>query len=168
MRRLMMVCSAFVMVAGAATAGELPKEGKVNGATYYAAGTWKGIAMGKDAWISTFDDSGGTVGGGLLDHVAWHCIGVQDGLNGKANSSGRCVGTDQSSDQLMLRFNSADEQMPDKNRLVNVVLLGGTGKYLGITGGWTLIVHGGDFKAATGDNVYMITGTDFTGDWKLP
>ena len=34
MRKLMMVCSALVMVAGAATAGELPKEGKVNGATY--------------------------------------------------------------------------------------------------------------------------------------
>jgi len=34
MRKSMMVCSALVMVAGAATAGELPKEGKVNGATY--------------------------------------------------------------------------------------------------------------------------------------
>jgi hypothetical protein len=63
MRKSMIVMgSALVMVVGAASAGELSKEGKVTG-SYYGARTYKPIPMGKEAGVSGWEESEYTTGG---------------------------------------------------------------------------------------------------------
>ena len=59
----------------AATAGDLPKEGTYT-ATSSVDGTYKATPIGKERVLNTFDENGLSVGSGLLNHLTWHCWGV--------------------------------------------------------------------------------------------
>jgi hypothetical protein len=63
-----------VLLCGSATAAELPKEGPFT-AMYSGFGTWKGTAIGKDRFLSAWDESGLTVATGFQDRMTWHCFG---------------------------------------------------------------------------------------------
>ena len=170
MRKLMMVCSALVMVAGAATAGELPKEGKVSG-TYYGSGTYQFTGLGKggkDGGISAYSASGYTVGSQLIDHVTWHCVGAARVINNNITARGSCVGTDPSGDQIMEDVeNTAETPLDAGERPGRLIIIGGTGKYAGITGSYDMIEHVGGFKEPA-ERTFVETADLLNGSYKLP
>ena len=167
MRNSMMLSGALMLVTGAASAGELPKEGNVTG-TYYGSGTYKAAPMGKDAFISGWEETGYTLGG-VFDHVTWHCLGGFRAFTGKSSAyTGHCVGTDTDGDQLVMSVESADESPPEvKARTDKLVALAGTGKYAGITGSWSGINHLNEFKVTAADTTY-VHFVEFNGSYKLP
>jgi hypothetical protein len=167
MRKSIMACSAL-FIAGAASAGELPKEGKITGGTYYAAGTIKRVAMGKNAGTIAWEENGFGLGG-ILDHTSWHCAGTWFDADGKSGWVGNCVGIDPAGDQFMTRTENTDENAPSdaKIRKGKATFLSGTGKFAGITGGWTFDNHFPEFKAPI-ENVYLVMTDNVDGWYKLP
>ena len=89
----------------AAIAGDLPKEGTYS-ATYSTYGTVKAAAqVGKEVLLVGWDESGLSVGKGILDHVTWHCWGLFNIINGTAQTTGGyCVVTDPILVEINLRL----------------------------------------------------------------
>jgi hypothetical protein len=158
--------SAAVLLGTAAFAGDLPKEGKFT-ATYSSAGTFKGSPIGKEALFSNFDENGLSLGDGLFDHLSWHCFGLYEVLKGMAQFRGHCIATDPAGDQLASDFVSDGTFPADaKNPRGTGTFRAGTGKYAGISGGWTFVTHSPEFKTAA-DGTYVQHGTN-EGSYKLP
>jgi len=124
--------------------------------------------MGKDDFISGWEETGYTLGG-VFDHVTWHCLGGFRAFTGKSSAyTGHCVGTDTDGDQLVMSVESADESPPEvKARTDKLVALAGTGKYAGITGSWSGINHLNEFKVTAADTTY-VHFVEFNGSYKLP
>jgi hypothetical protein len=149
-----------------AMAADLPKEGTFNG-TISLAGTFKIYLVGKEHIVGTYDENGLTVGEGFYDHMTWHCFGVGDAATGMLRTQGRCVGTDPTGDQLVIQT-GGDERHPmdAKTSSGSSTIIAGTGKYTGITGGATFVLHGSEFKTAT-EGTYANYG-EIQAKYKLP
>jgi len=163
--------SAFTLTAAlsfgsAVTAADVPKEGTFT-ATYASAGTYKATSIGKDRVLAAFDENGLTVGNGLLDHMTWHSFGLFDVMNGMAEFQGYGVGTDPAGDQIVTTF-ATDGRYPADTKTVSgkVTFTNGTGKYAGITGGYSFVNHGTDFRTAA-EGTYVQYAA-FQGSYKLP
>jgi hypothetical protein len=150
----------------AAMAAELPKEGTFS-ATYSGFGTFKGSQIGKSKYLGMFDENGLTVGKGLMDHLTWHCFGLQDTTDGMTQFKGNCVGTDPDKDQIAMDIASDGRQAWDaKSYAVTGTFTAGSGKYAGITGIYTYVVHSPEFRAAT-EGTYL-NYSPGEGSYKLP
>ncbi len=150
----------------AAMAAELPKSGTYSG-TYSASGTFKVTPVGKNRLLGTWDENGLSVGSGILDHVTWHCFGLQEVTNGIVHHRGYCVGTDPDGDQVVVRDARDETYAADaKSFKLDIELASGTGKYAGISGGHTFVAHGPEFHAAA-EGTYLQYGT-YQGTYKLP
>jgi hypothetical protein len=158
--------SAAVLLGTAALAGDLPKEGTFN-ATYSSAGTFKASPIGKEGLLSNFDENGFTLGNGLLDHVTWHCFGLYEVMKGMAQYRGYCIGTDPAGDQVATEVVSDGKYPADaKTSRGTATFTASTGKYAGISGGFTFVNHSPEFKTAA-DGTYVQYGTS-EGSYKLP
>lgn len=158
------VLSGAMLVSTAAGAADLPKDGTFT-ATYSAAGTYKATTVSKERWFASWDENGLTVGSGLLDHMTWHCWGVMDGGKGILQGGGYCVLTDPAGDQIATDIASDGKVDYSKPYGVTGAIITGTGRYAGISGGWTLVVHSPEFKTAEGS--YAQYGP-MKGSYKLP
>jgi hypothetical protein len=154
----------FVLLVGPARAADLPKEGTFT-ATYSSAGTGKVTPVGEERWIGSDEEHGLTVGSGLLDHMTIHCGGVADGMKNMATFRGYCVGIDPAGDQIVFEYVSDGKVDLSKPYTATATLTGGTGKYAGISGGWSIIGHSGEFKAPEGRYVQYAS---YKGSYKLP
>ena len=165
MCRLVVFCGAMLIAAQAVAGEQLAKEGKFSG-TYHAVGTLKTTDMGKDASVHSLDEMAYSVGEGILDHVAWHCYGSFGIFAGNARWGGLCVGNDLSGERMMVNFESdGTPGMDAKTWQAHAHFIGGTGKYTGITGGWSYSFHPFDFKPAS-DNNYLLL-INYEGSYKL-
>jgi hypothetical protein len=161
----LLTLSVAVLLGTTAVASDLPKEGKFT-AIYHGVGTYKSATMGKDAVISGWDEIGYTVGDGLFDHLTWHCFGIYDAAAGLAKFIGHCVTTDPAGDQIAADVASEGAAAVDaKMTRGKGVFTGGTGKYAGISGSWTLVTHSGEYKLSV-DNTYVQLGSN-EGSYKL-
>jgi hypothetical protein len=161
----------FVLFVSSALAGELPKEGKFSG-QYYSSGTYVTAALGKDGkdgYVNGFDEVGESVGTGLMDRMSWHCLGSFGVLSGNARYSGMCIGTDQGGDQIVANFIQTGASVPtsDKTWPGTNTFLAGTGKYQGITGAFSYLLHPYEFQAGATDHRYFGFNT-YEGSYKLP
>ena len=164
-------CTLSVFTLGAAllfgieaSAGDLPKEGTFT-ATYSSVGTVKITPLGKERWFAAFDENGLTVGGGLLDHMAWHCWGILDGASTIVQYRNYCVSTDPAGDQIGADVVSDGKIDLSKPFSATASFVAGTGKYAGISGGWSFVGHSSEFK--TPDGTYVQYGP-IKGSYKLP
>lgn len=169
MQPLTGMLSAFTLSAAmffgiAALAADLPKEGTFT-ATYSGYGTYKVTPVGKELWFLSFDENGLTVGSGLLDHMTWHCWGVGDGKISIVQDRGYCVLTDPAGDQIATDTASDGKVDLSKPYGVTNAIMMGTGKYAGITGSWTFVVHTSEFKMPEGSYVQYSL---LKGSYKLP
>jgi hypothetical protein len=139
-----------MIVGAAAMAADLPKEG-TSSVTYSAVGTGKVNQIGKDRFITAFDENGLTVGTGLLDHMTWHCFGLFDVMSGAAQYQGYCVATDPAGDQIVSN-NVSDGKYPVDAKSSNGIstFTTGTGEFAGISGGGTFTCRGSEFRSAEG------------------
>jgi len=166
MRPCVLALSAAVL-GSAAVASDLPKEGTFT-TTLSAVGTYKPITAGKNLWAVIFDDTQISIGGGLMDHLTWHCIGVNSGINGQQAVKGNCVATDPGGDQIFIDFTGDPSAVDAKVITGKSTFVDGTGKYAGITGSYRYNLHtsaGGEFKLAA-DSTYVLYGTS-EGSYKL-
>ena len=149
----------------AANAGDLPKEGQVN-FTYSAFGTLKATPIGKERLLATFDENGAGVGNGFGDRMTWHCFGLVDIASGMAEHRGYCVGTDPAGDQVASEVVSNGKYPADaKSFSGTLTLTAGTGKYTGISGNWTYVGHGPEFRTASEGTYFSYTTNQ--GSYKL-
>lgn len=165
------ILSAFTLSTGlafgiAAMAADLPKEGTFNG-TYSGFGTFKATAIGKERLLTVFDENGLQLTNGFLDHTTWHCWGMADYTSGMGTEHGYCVATDPAGDQVVASFGPDEKHAPDqKSWHGSGTFTMSTGKYRGISGGWTNVIHSNEFRPAT-EGTYFNYVT-FQASYKLP
>jgi len=158
--------STAMALGAAAMAADLPKEGTFN-VTYFGFGTSKATAIGMDRLLAPFDQNGLTVGNGILDHMTWHCSGLFDVANGMAQWQNRCVGTDPAGDQIVSDGASDGKYAVDARSFSGTgTFTTGTGKFAGISGGWTGVFHSPEFRT-TADGSVAEYGSH-KGSYKLP
>jgi hypothetical protein len=167
--RLCMLALSSAVLSTAAVASDLPKEGTFT-TTVSIVGTYKAITLGKNLWAAIFDDTETTIGGGLMDHLTWHCMGVNSGINGQQGAKGNCVTTDPGGDQMFIDFTSDPAATDAKVVTGKSTFVEGSGKYVGVTGSYRWNLHttaGGEFKLAPDlTSTYVLYGT-FEGSYKL-
>ena len=158
--------STAIFFGTAAIAGDLPKEGTFT-ATSSFYGTYKATLIGKELILNAFDENGLSVGSGLLDHMTWHCWGLYDITNGKAQHHGYCVATDPAGDQIGSSFASDGRYPADAKSFSGAVtFISGTGKYAGISGGDKYVGHAPEFRTAAEGT--FVEYTTIQGSYKLP
>src|SRR5271166_6708392 len=82
-----------------------------------------------------------------MDHLTWHCFGLQDTTDGMTQFKGNCVGTDPDKDQIAMDIASDGRQAWDaKSYGVTGTFTAGSGKYAGITGIYRYVVHSPEFR----------------------
>jgi hypothetical protein len=141
------------------------KEGTVSG-TFSAAGTYKAIPIGKERVIFTFEDNGFTLSNGFANNSTSRCIGLGDFTNGAGQVHGICVGTDPDGDQIVANFGPDEKHTLDQKSWKGfATYTTGTGKYEGISGGYTYVFHNDFRPEAEGSYVLHIT---YEGSYKIP
>jgi hypothetical protein len=143
----------------------LPKEGSI-AATGIFHGTSKRVAMGQDLIQYISDSTGGLVSDkpdGFGDRVTGRCVTSGRTTKGKVEFEyGTCEFTDLAGDKFYTTLSfiaSNADTVAAKQALV-----GGTGKYTGITGGWD-VVRRPHRAPADGEG---LVSTKLTGTYKLP
>lgn len=119
--------SLLALTAASASAADFPKSGSDKGVIYFTAAT----ADELDGWETPFQPGifvmAGVVRtdpeGGPFDKIYTRCVGQRALLDGKFASSGTCIGYGTDGDKLFLTF-----------EVGKFTLVGGTGKFKGITG----------------------------------
>jgi hypothetical protein len=119
--------SAFALMAQGASAADFPKSGSDKGVIYFTAATAEEL----EGWETPFQPglyvmTGVTrtdPEGGPFDKIYSRCVGVRALLDGKYASNGTCTGYATDGDKLFLTF-----------EVGKFNLVGGTGKFKGITG----------------------------------
>lgn len=139
----------LALFVGYARAADLPKEGTIT-VSYSAVGTFKSTSLGDERWFSSTEEYGLALGDGLLDHTTWHCWGMGDGMKTIGVFRGYCVGTDPKGDQIALEYVTDGKIDFSKTYTATNTLTAGTGKYAGISGGWSGTCHSSEFKAPEG------------------
>ena len=167
MSRVAAICLTMMFgAAGGLTAGaaDLPKEGKFS-VTFFATGTSKGVAVGKTRYQSSFEYDGFTVGEGLLDHVTFHCTGMNGRRDQTRHVVNFCVLTDKDGDQIA---QDIEESFPNGTKIIRGTgkLVAGTGKYEGISGEFEFENQGSGFRAGTDDRFFNYGKTE--GQYQLP
>jgi hypothetical protein len=162
----MLAALAWLLCLGATAEAQLPKEGAFKG-TYYTFGTVKATPVGKERLLLVFDENGLTLSDGFLDHLTWHCWGSADFANGVGALSGTCVGTNPAGDQMSGDF--VHEKWPAldaKNARASAKFTAGTGKFAGVSGGFTYVAHVNELRTAV-EGTYAAYA-DLQGSYKLP
>jgi hypothetical protein len=165
------ILSAFTlttaMLYGAgAIAADLSKKG-TSDVTLAGAGTFKATPVGKERTLIAFEENGVSVGKGILDHTTWHCFGLQDIAGGISQYNGYCVLTDPAGDQIVANIASDGKFRVDaKSFNGTATFTTGTGKYTGISGGYTIVLRGPEFRTAA-EGAYVPYGP-VQGNYKLP
>jgi hypothetical protein len=165
------VLSAFALTTATAfwvtaMAADLPKEGTFSG-TYAGSGMCKINPVGKERTVLACDELSLTVGKGFLDHMTWHCLVLDSVMTGMGHFEGYCVVTDPAGDQIAADI-ASDGTFPADAKTVPAkgTFTTGTGKYAGISGSLTNILHHPDFRTAA-EGTYVQYG-ELQAKYKLP
>jgi hypothetical protein len=155
---------AMAVVGGTAVAADLPKDGTYK-AVYTSSGMIKPVAVGKDRLLLVESDEHGlTVGEGILDRMTWQCWGMGDYTKGYGHDHGYCTGTDVAGDQLVDEWVLADHALDQTTFKITDKFTGGTGKFVGISGGGVSTVDSG-FHSPEG---FYTVRIEMQGTYKLP
>src|SRR5262245_16953925 len=162
----MLAALAWLLFLGGQAEAQLPKEGAYKG-TYYTFGTIKATPVGKEQLLLVFDENSLTLSDGFLDHLTWHCWGSAAFVNGVGAPAGTCVATDPAGDQMRVEF--VHEKWPTldaKNVRGSGTFTAGTGKFAGVSGGYTLVAHVNELRTAVEGTyaAYVV----LQGSYKLP
>jgi hypothetical protein len=99
--------------------------------------------------------------------MTWHCQGLYDVTKGMGQWIAYCAATDPAGDQIV--FNNASDgkfSAEAKSYTGSGTVTTGTGKYAGITGSWTGVFHGQEFKSAAEGT--FTEYVELKGSYKLP
>ena len=163
------VLSLVLLVAfGLDAKAQMAKEGTAS-LTEYVSGTYKVLAMGEERLQITFEHMGVLVndaGEGFLHNSSLRVMGIVQAVKGiKVQESGSLVYTDPDGDKVFLTYKGTGGKLgPEGYTNGAYTIVGGTGKYSGITGGgeftWRPVQSAaeGTYQGITKGKVH----------WKLP
>jgi hypothetical protein len=158
-------CAAFMGSAAAQTPASLAKEGTIDLISIYQA-TSQAVVHEKEFLQYTFEAYGSLVGaaGSFGDGMTGKCIGSGRVLKGKLDIEiGSCRFVDSSGDAFITSHTARPTDKPSVN-LGKVTIIGGTGKYAGITGNYEVTRR---VLASPGQGRGAIFGVE-KGSYKLP
>ena len=107
---------------------KMPQQGTTNFVTYYTARILSNLNMGEigsEALVEMLGVTRNTDGQKLFDNMAVRCIVYRETVGGKYKAKGACTETDSDGDKTFTTFDSVT--------MIHT-LIGGTGKYKGISG----------------------------------
>jgi len=140
-----LISAIFAVALLAAPAAAQGKEGTSTD-TWGGFGTAKAIQIGKDRILVATEEHNFCVSNDpMFGHLTSHCFGVADFTKGVGQNQGRCVETDPAGDQIVLSYDTGNFTL-GKTFKGSLTLIGGTGKFAGITGGGTYVYDGFTFK----------------------
>jgi hypothetical protein len=116
-------------------AQDFPKQGSANYTDYSTIITPKTMTMGKDGSVTNYEVYGvsrNDDGGVPFNEMAIHCMGSSLTANGEITSRGLCIQVDKGGDQIFINYENTGHVGGEYKATEHFV--GGTGKYLGITG----------------------------------
>ena len=136
--------------------------------TFSGYGTFKGTPVGKERIVSVFEEWGLFVSNDnpMLDHLTYHLWGLGDFTKGVGEARFYLIATDPAGDQIVLSGSTGKMQLGQSFKEGSETLLGGTGKFAGITGSCTYLFDGNTFKAPE-TGTYFSHGTRDC-SYKLP
>ena len=110
------------------------EEGMYTGKSGFKAdGTVYQVGENHVVWMGEFPGASFTsTGQGFLHNVSWLCFGFNDIKNGQQDAHGRCIITETDDDKMYAVW-SAKGPAPRFDG--HATFTGGTGKYVGLTGG---------------------------------
>jgi hypothetical protein len=163
---LVAIVTALIMGVASQVAAQMKKEGTFSG-TYAGYGTCKNMAVGKERLLFVCEENGFAITDGFLDHTTLHCWVFGDFAKGMGAPHGTCVGTDPTGDQIYWDFVLERNALDVKSARGTITLMGGTGKYAGISGEFPYENDYGAFRTAV-EGTYASRIAAFQGSYKLP
>jgi hypothetical protein len=155
----LLIAAALAAAATGAAADEMPKSGSVKHSAYTVCRSAAAVDLG-EIGSDTSADCTGIVrtrdGAALFDNLSLHCLEASTARKAGYKFTGSCVETDSDGDKLYLTY-EGPESGP-------IELVGGAGKFKGITGKgeWKVVDAPGNSAS-----LFAFTFTyDF--DWTLP
>jgi hypothetical protein len=162
MRPRIFLASSALMLISAAGAADLPRQGDDAYTTDYIVISSKSMKLA-DRTVSIVDFSGvsrNDKGSGMFHRMGVRCIGLGESGNPQAVSRGACTDTDADGDQI---FTTYESRIADGKPVGVHVFVGGTGKYMGMTGRADYSVV--PIKSADGTGMFSVP---HRASWKLP
>ncbi len=114
---------------------QMPQQGTATYVTYYTSRSLANLDMGEigsEALLELVGVTRNTDGQQFFDNMTVRCLFYREAVSGKVKGSGACIETDGDGDKVFTTF--------DAGALVHT-LIGGTGKYKGISGTAPYTVH---------------------------
>ncbi len=164
MKSSLLIATVLAICISMPASAQIAKEGSQS-FTYFGFGTSKATQVGKDRLLTTLDKNGLSVGQGIFDHMTWHCWGSGDFTNGVGQHHGYCVTTDTGGDQIVIETESEKHSL-QTNFSIKAKFTAGTGKYTGISGENTCVLHGNEFRPASAGTFFDYERCE--GSYKLP
>lgn len=159
---ILLAMGAALSISAVAAQSTLPKEGDVvcSGVFHVMSNN---VSMGEDVSQYSYQAVGGLLTEKeetLLDRMSGRCVGSGRVVKGTLETeTGMCEFIDLTGDKLFTTTSSTKGDIGTKHTLA-----GGTGKYTGITGGWTS-VRRSLRSPIEGQGIVVIT---YKGSYKLP
>jgi hypothetical protein len=114
---------------------QLPKQGAASG-TWHKTGTLNVYPVGSDILVILGNEVGyqtSDTGEGPFHNMSGRCVFTGQTIKGAGNFAGRCFLMDPAGDQFIMQWETT-EAILGKRITGKSILLGGTGKFTGITG----------------------------------
>jgi hypothetical protein len=160
------IATALVVGAARPVAAQMKKEGTFSG-TFGGYVTCKTMAVGKERVLFVCDENGFTITDGFFDHMSYHCWDFGDFVKGVGMPHGTCVYIDPAGDQIYGDFSyPTPVALSQKSGKGKLTFTGGTGKYAGISGGYSYVNDFGSFRTEVPGT--LISHATNQGNYKLP
>lgn len=116
----------LIQVAWAADKPQIPQQGTATYVTYYTSRPLANLDMGESgsqALVEMLGATRNTSGSKVFDNMGVRCLLYSESVSGKPKGRGACTETDSDGDKVFTTFEAGIH-----------TLIGGTGKYKGISG----------------------------------
>ncbi len=163
---LVLLATAIILSVPTSTPAQLAKEGAISCLAPYSTTSLKSIAMGQERSSHAYEIVGVVIGDSpdsILHNASVRCVGVIHIVKGVIDDSGFCVYLRPDGDRIFSVTKANGPMGPGAKRVWTLV--GGTGKFVGITGGGESTSASGIRPAIEG---VMQNYTKMNGRYTLP
>jgi len=141
---------AIVLLVFSSSSAQVPKEGTISALMSHSS-SLKVVSMGQDRWSHSYELLGVVIADSLdyiLHNASFRCVGATHIAKGTIDDSGFCVYLRPDGDRVFGMIKMNGPIGPNLKR--TWTLDGGTGKFVGITGGGEIVTTRGILPAVEG------------------
>jgi hypothetical protein len=133
---MVLLSTAIVLSVPTSTPAQVSKEGGISGLAPYSTTSLKSISMGQERSTHAYETVGVVIGDSpdsILHNASFRCVGAIHIVKGVVEDSGFCVYRRPDGDRIFSTTRANGPMGPGTKRVWTLV--GGTGKFVSITGG---------------------------------